>query len=69
MWWWIGNDIKSFGIKVGQVVEKYIEVKTTLGNSKDFEITAAEVHKSKTLSIEGLYVIARVFNIDNTKAD
>ena len=51
------------------MVEKYIEVKTTLGNSKDFEITAAEVHKSKTLSIEGLYVIARVFNIDNTKAD
>lgn len=67
----LGYDIKSFAIKDGQVIEKYIEVKTTVGNSKNFEITGAEVRKSKELSVCGLYVIARVFNLDikNKKAD
>lgn len=67
----LGYDVKSFGIKDGQVVEKYIEVKTTVGNSKDFQITATELYKSRVLSVEGFYVIARVFNLDieNRKAD
>ncbi len=60
----LGYDIKSFDIKDRKVINKYIEVKTTVGQDKDFEITANEVNKSKTLNTNGLYVLARVYNLD-----
>ncbi len=63
----LGYDIKSFDIKDGEIVNKYIEVKTTVGQDKDFEITINEVEKSKYLNINGLYAIARVYNLDINK--
>ena len=60
----LGYDIKSFDIKDGKLINKYIEVKTTVGHDKDFEITANEVDKSNNLNKNGLYAIARVYNLD-----
>ncbi|WP_045517864.1 protein NO VEIN domain-containing protein [Clostridium sporogenes] len=60
----LGYDIKSFDIKDGEVINKYIEVKTTIGEDKDFEITANEVEKSKIFNEDGIYAIARVYNLD-----
>ncbi|ACD23559.1 DUF3883 domain-containing protein [Clostridium botulinum] len=60
----LGYDIKSFDIKDGKVINKYIEVKTTVGQDEYFEITVNEVNKSKTLNTNGLYVLARVYNLD-----
>lgn len=60
----LGYDIKSFDIKDGKVISKYIEVKTTIGPDNDFEITAAEVEKSHELNENGIYAIARIYNLD-----
>lgn len=67
----LGYDIKSFDIKDGKVVDKYIEVKTTIGPDNDFEITAPEVEKSHELNENGIYAIARIYNLDigNKSAD
>lgn len=67
----LGYDIKSFDIKDGKVISKYIEVKTTIGPDNDFEITAAEVEKSHELNENGIYAIARIYNLDieNRTAD
>ena len=66
----LGYDIKSYGNKDGHVVEKYIEVKTTLINDRNFDVTSPEVEKSILLNNSGIYVIARVYNLDiqNRKA-
>lgn len=64
----LGYDIKSFHISDnGQVVDKYIEVKTTLGDDKPFPISINEVEKSCELSRFGKYLIVRIFNIDLEK--
>ena len=61
----LGYDIKSYDISEnGDIIDKFIEVKTTLGADKAFEITAAEVEKSEELNEMGKYVIARVYNVD-----
>lgn len=60
----LGYDIKSFDIKDGKLINKYLEVKTTVGQDKDFEITSAEVEKSHELNKNGIYAIARVYNLD-----
>lgn len=67
----LGYDIKSFDIKNGKVVDKYIEVKTTIGPDNDFEITSPEVEKSYELNEDGIYAIARIYNLDigNKSAD
>lgn len=61
----LGYDIKSYDISEnGDIIDKFIEVKTTLGTDKAFEITAAEVEKSEELNEMGKYVVARVYNVD-----
>lgn len=60
----LGYDIKSYDVNDGNLVDKYIEVKTTLGEDTAFEITFNEVEKSKILANKGIYVIARVYNLD-----
>jgi len=61
----LGYDIKSYDISDnGDIIDKFIEVKTTLGSDKAFEITAKEVNKSKELSKIGKYVIVRVYNVN-----
>jgi len=60
----LGYDIKSFDIRDGKIINKYIEVKTTIGQDTDFEITVNEVEKSNELNENGLYAIARVYNLD-----
>lgn len=60
----LGYDIKSFDIKDGKIVNKYIEVKTTIGQDDDFELTAVEVEKSYELNKNGIYTIARIYNLD-----
>lgn len=67
----LGYDIKSYDIKDGKIIDKYIEVKTTVGRDREFEITVNEVEKSDNLSKIGMYTIARVYNLDikNKTAD
>ncbi len=67
----LGYDIRSYDIKHGKIIDKYIEVKTTLGKDEGFEITTNEVEKSNNLNKEGIYAIARVYNLDikNKTAD
>lgn len=61
----LGYDIKSYDISENRdIIDKFIEVKTTLGPDKAFEITAAEVEKSEELIKSGNYAIARVYNIN-----
>lgn len=66
----LGYDIKSYEIRNGDIVEKYIEVKTTSSDDKNFEVTIPEVEKSIKLNHSGIYVVARVYNLDiqNRKA-
>lgn len=61
-----GYDILSYEVIDGRVITRYIEVKTTLGLDKPFEITENEVEMSKELNRQenSKYVIARVFNIN-----
>ncbi|MBE4907881.1 DUF3883 domain-containing protein [Bacillus luteolus] len=66
-----GFDIKSFEIIGNVIIEKYLEVKTTLDEDIDFDISASEVKNSRHLhdGINKKYVIVRVFNVnkkDNT---
>lgn len=61
----LGYDIKSFYVDDnGDVINKYIEVKTTLGKDKPFEISINEVEKSDELSKLGQYILLRVYNVD-----
>lgn len=61
----LGYDIKSFYIdENGNITDKYIEVKTTLGRDKPFEISINEVEKSDELSRLGKYILLRVYNVD-----
>lgn len=60
----LGYDILSYDIIDNTVVEKYIEVKATTGNStKPFDISANEVAISELYSEQ--YYIYRIFNIHN----
>lgn len=67
----LGYDIKSYDIKDGKIIDKYIEVKTTIGRDREFEITINEVEKADNLSKIGIYTIARIYNLDikNKTAD
>lgn len=61
----LGYDIKSFYVDDnGDIINKYIEVKTTLGKDKPFEISINEVEKSDELSHMGKYILLRVYNVD-----
>lgn len=60
----LGYDIKSYDIINRQVVEKYIEVKTTVSQNEHFEVTPTEVENSKKLNDKGIYAVARVYNLD-----
>ena len=61
-----GYDILSYEVKDNEIITKYIEVKTTVGADKPFEISKNEIEMSKILNVEknSKYVIARVFNIN-----
>lgn len=61
-----GYDILSYEVINNEIITKYIEVKTTIGVDKPFEISKNEIEVSKILSVEknSKYVIARVFNIN-----
>ena len=61
-----GYDILSYEVIDGKIITRYIEVKTTFGADKPFEITENEVEISKELNRQenSKYVIARVFNIN-----
>lgn len=61
-----GYDILSYEVINNEIITKYIEVKTTIGVDKPFEISKNEIEMSKILSVEknSKYVIARVFNIN-----
>ena len=61
-----GYDILSYEVINNENITKYIEVKTTIGVDKPFEISKNEIEMSKILSVEknSKYVIARVFNIN-----
>lgn len=60
----LGYDILSYDIINGKVIEKYIEVKATTGNStKPFDISANEVEVSELYPKQ--YYIYRIFNIHN----
>ena len=61
-----GYDILSYEVINNEIITKYIEVKTTIGVDKPFEISKNEIEMSKILSVEKnlKYVIARVFNIN-----
>ena len=59
-----GYDILSYDVINNAVVEKYIEVKATTGNStKPFDISANEVAVSELYPEQ--YFIYRIFNIHN----
>lgn len=60
----LGYDIKSFDIKDRKIIYKYIEVKTAIGHDCGFEITASEVEKSQELNKKGMYIIARIYNLN-----
>lgn len=61
-----GYDILSYEVIEGKIITRYIEVKTTLGVDRPFEITDNEVEMSKELNGKenSKYIIARVFNIN-----
>lgn len=61
-----GYDILSYEVINNEIITKYIEVKTTIGVDKPFEISKNEIEVSKILSVEknSKYVIARVLNIN-----
>ena len=61
----LGFDIKSFDVdENGKIINKYIEVKTTLNQDKPFEISLNEIEKAEELNKNGKYIIARVYNIN-----
>ena len=61
-----GYDILSYEVINNEIITKYIEVKTTIGVDKPFEISKNEIEMSKILSVEknSKYVIARDFKIN-----
>ncbi|WP_236897764.1 protein NO VEIN domain-containing protein [Clostridium beijerinckii] len=60
----LGYDIKSYDLKDGKIIPRYIEVKTTIREDRSFKITYSEIKNSRKLNVEGVYVIAHIYNVD-----